>query len=476
MEETPGAGLEEAQRASFREQITIEGGRLIAIDQIAIFDRIRKKTENVGQMAVSLQEHGQIQAVVVRKPDDSDPEDQVKGRPFVLVTGGRRMAGAILNGWTHIRAEEMSNLTPYQRMKIELEENLQREEMHFADVVETKLRLHELYVSENPQHQLGDTAEAIGESVANVSRDLQLAKALRENPALRQAGSKKAAAHAVKMESYAKARELDIAARGSQPLGFNDRVVTADMRDWLRKLATGSVDLVASDLPYGIDYFDLPVGEDLSRYDDSKETTRDLLTDVIPQLLRVTSVNGWLALMAGWEGTEYIKGLIKDCCVVHFEYRKDGKSFCPGGVSKLAEKCRYLDVPPKPWIWYRPNSRNNSMHPDLHAQNQYEPILAINRGEGKIVSMERVGNVLVHDAIYGDRLHEMQKPVSLWEDIISRLAIRGSLVIDPCYGSGSGLCAAAKLSMNFAGCDLNPNMRGPAIGHIGQYYKGEVTI
>jgi ParB-like chromosome segregation protein Spo0J/DNA modification methylase len=476
MEETTGSGPEGHEGAGFGSEVTVESSRLIPIADIAVFDRIRKRVTKIEEMAVSLQHHGQLQAVTIRRPDERDDPLQVKGKPYVLVTGGRRLAGAVLNGWKEIRAEELANLSPYRRMKIELEENLQREEMHYADVVETKLRLHELYKSENPNHQIGDTAAAIGESIANVSRDLQLAQALREKPELRNAGSKKAAATAVKIESYARARELDVAARGGAVGTFQNRMVTDDMRNWLRRLKDGSVDMVASDLPYGIDYFDLPVGEAMSTYDDSKDTTRDLLTDVVPQLLRVTNVNGWLALMAGWEGTEYVKKLIQDCCITHFDYRKEGKQYCPGGVSKLSEKCQYLKLPPKPWIWFRPNSRNNAMHPDLSAQNQYEPILIVNRGQGKIITTERMGNVLVHDAIYTDRIHEMQKPVSLWEDIIGRFMVRGSLVIDPCFGSGSGLAAAANLSMNFAGCELNPAMRGPAIGFVSQYSKGEVTI
>jgi ParB/RepB/Spo0J family partition protein len=426
----------------------------------------------MASMAQSLKDNGQIQPIVVRRPDDHDDPEQIKGKTWVLVAGGRRVGGAIMAGWESIRAEDIGTLSPFQRMKIELEENLQREEMHFADVSETKLRLHELYLSENPEHQITDTAIAIGESTSNVSRDLALAQAIRKNPSLRNASSKKAAHQAVKMEEHATALQLQMTNRGYDVSNFQSRLATADARDWLRQQPDGSVDLLATDAPYGIDYFDLPVGEDLSRYDDSRETTKDLLVDVVPHLLRITNEMGWLVIMAGWEGGGYVRELVSSVCVNHFEYQRVTATgrYCHKGGKKVP--CRWLTVPPKPWIWYRPNSRNNSMHPDLHAQNQWEPIWVFNRGNGKIFNDERKGNVLVHEAVYDDRIHEMQKPVPLWQDIIERFTMRGARVADPFFGSGSTLAAAASLGREFAGCDSNESMRGPALGHVSLYYKG----
>lgn len=447
----------------------------IPVADIAVFDRIRKKInlEKVNEMARSLQENGQIQSVIVRKPDEHDPEDQVRGKPWVLVVGGRRMMAAALIDWIEIRAEDLGQMSPYKRKKIELEENLQREEMHFADVAETKLQLHELFLAENPDHQIGDTAKAIGEHISNTSRDITLGKALRANPSLRGASSKKAALQSVKMEEFGKAKMLELGSR-TEILEFQKKMVTEDMRTWLRLQATASADMVMTDLPYGIDYFDMPVGEDISKYDDSRETTRDLVTDVIPQILRVTSDKGWFVAFTGWEGYFHSRGLVATCCVEHFEYLNPETGAlvrCYGHVA--GSKCRYLRLAAKPWIWYRPNSRNNSLHPDLHAQNQYEPILVVNRGEGKVVSTTRAGNVLVHDADYSERIHDMQKPIPLWEDILERLTLMGSMVYDPCYGSATSLAACAKMSRDFKGCDSNSNLLGPARGLVSEYYKGK---
>lgn len=454
---------------------------IIPIADIAVINRIRKHVDpsKLAEMAQMLKEDGQIQSIVVRQPRETDRPEDVKGKPWVLVAGGRRIGGAILADWTEIRAEDLGDMTPYKAMRIELMENLGREEMHFADVAETKLRLHELFMIENPEQEIQQTAAAIGESVANVSRDIALAKAIRANPELRKAGSKKAAHTAVKMEEYGRARVLEMATRadGSQDAErhsfFDTRLVTADAKDWLRTVPKASVDLLLSDVPYGIDYFDLPVGADLSEYDDSAGTTAETLEKCLPEMVRIVQSSGWIVLFTGWEGYFFCREQLSRVCTTHFASFGTTDKYCESTLSgKKMEPCGRLQMPAKPWIWYRPNSRNNSMHPDLHAQNQYEPILVVNRGAGKIVSDERIGNVLVHDAVYTDRIHEMQKPVPLASDIISRLVLRGSLVCDPFFGSGALLAGAAEEACDFKGCDSNPNILGPAKGLVSLHYKG----
>ena len=440
----------------------------IPISEIGVSERIRKRIDKVPELAASLQEDGLIHAITVRPA--TVEERETLDKPWRLVTGGRRMAAAIMLGWDEIRAEDFSHLSPFRRMAIELEENIQREDMHFADICETKLRLHELYLQENPGQTLEQTAKAIGETVANVSRDLALAREIREQPELRQASSKKAAAQAVKMQQHHRTLKNQLSKQDLYMKSLEANVETADMRDWLLRQPEGSIDLLLSDLPYGIDYWDTQFEQasDLSDFDDSRKGAEDLFLDAVPKMLRAVSKNGWLVLFTGWETFFSVKDLIEDCCCAHYAYR-DSHERTP--------ECKYITCQPKPWIWWRPNSRNNAMHPDLYAQNQYETILVCNRGEAKLSGLDvsKKGNVLVYDADYGQRVHDHQKPLPLLEDLIERFTLRDQLVADCCYGSGATLAAAAKTSRRFKGCEANPNMRNPALGMIAQYYKGELT-
>jgi DNA modification methylase len=133
--------------------------------------------------------------------------------------------------------------------------------------------------------------------------------------------------------------------------------------------------------------------------------------------------------------------------------------------------CRRLKVEDPEWLWFRPNSRNPSMHPELHAQNQYEKIAVVNGGEAVLVEKSRA-NVLVYDAEYSNRIHEMQRPHDFCKEIIRRFTLPGERVVDLCFGSGSALAAAADLKRDFLGCDINPKNRGPAIGFVSTYYNG----
>ena len=49
-----------------------------------------------------------------------------------------------------------------------------------------------------------------------------------------------------------------------------------------------------------------------------------------------------------------------------------------------------------------------------------------------------------------------QKPLALYERIISVSSVEGDLVVDPFCGSGTTLLAAKRLDRRFMGCDVNP--------------------
>ena len=453
----------------------------VPIKDIAVIDRARKIYNKVEALAVSLDNFGQIHAIRIRRPKPEELE-AAAGKPWILVAGGRRMAAAMMNKWETIRAEDYDEMEPWKQLAIELEENLQRDDMHFSEIVANKAKLHERYRSVNPGWKLENTAELIGESIVNVSRDLALDRAIKENPSLKKATSKKAALQSVKRTQHLKARESQQTSN-LQSRVLRSKVVTADARDWLRLQETASVDLVAGDLPYGIGYFDYPTssnegGGGLSEYDDSTEKAKDLIVDIVPELVRVTKPTGWIILFMNWELHDFLENCINTCCKKHFGYRVDDKhKRCSNTIAEASKyTCEYPKCEPIPWLWYRPNSRNNPQQPDLHAQNQYELITVCNMGQGRLVMEGRVGNVLEFDSEYSERVHAMEKPIELWKEVIQRVTVMGEKVIDPTFGSGTSLAAAAALGRDFTGCELNPGLLDSALGLVAQFYLGEIEV
>lgn len=462
---------------------------LIPLDQIAVVERRRKDLGDIAALAESIKANGQITAAVVRPAVEADREKGVDPAvtPWVLVAGGRRFAAIMMTGLDVIRADDLGELSPMRQKILELEENLNRKELHWAEEAFLREEIHKLRQLEfgAAQSTTGegwsarDTARELNMTPGNLSKDLKLAQALRENPALKNAPTK---ASAVRMLDFNTKMEQRIAAVDGAALHTaSSKLVTADMRDFVRTLPTHSVDLCFTDFPFGIDYnFD---AEDRNKYADSQGALQDLLVDVVPEIIRVTKPSGWLALMMGSTNYEFLRECIEDCCAEHFDYadtwyeesgsgwQKLRKGRCNSFKNDPSKQCRYLSVEDPEWIWFRPNSRNPSMWPTLHAQNQFEKICVVNMGNAVLVQQNKP-NVLMYDAIYEDRIHEMQRPHDLCLDIVSRFTLGGERVLDLCFGSGSALAAAAELQRDYLGCDLNPANLGPALGWVAQHARG----
>lgn len=440
----------------------------IPVEQIALLNRRRKVMGDIDELAAEISANGQLQPGVVRRPNDRDISEGVdpNATPWVLVAGGRRFAAVCKAGLDTYMALDFGSLPPLRQKIVELNENLFRKNLEWDEEVLLKDEIHQLKTQEATQEgkvwTQVDTANFLGETPANTSRDLQLAREVKVNPDLRKVETKVGAFRSMKYDKSIAERT----ARVDQSARFKvkDRLVTADMRDFIRTLPENSIDLNFSDFKFGIDYdFDTA---DPSAYEDDVESLKDLLTDVIPQMMRVTKPTGWMALMMGSTNYEFLKNLCEHCCAIHYEYVDEHDHYA---------ECKYLKVEDPEWIWFRPNSRNPSKWPELHAQNQYEKFCVVNMGQAVLVQKNK-GNVLVHDAIYEDRLHEMQRPHSLCVDVIERLTVGGELVADFCYGSGSALAAAAELQRNFLGCDLNPNNYDRAVMWISEHYKAPFTL
>jgi ParB/RepB/Spo0J family partition protein len=164
----------------------------IPIDEIFIGRRRRKDLGNIEELAKDLTENGQITAITVRPPNALDiVEDDYTGQPWVLVAGERRITAAKRAGWNQIRAMDRESLDPITHRRLELQENLQRKEMTFLEVVQAKQEIMDLMRSINPEITQAEVAREIGETPANFSRDIAVAGTVKQqegDPASREDG------------------------------------------------------------------------------------------------------------------------------------------------------------------------------------------------------------------------------------------------------------------------------------------------
>ena len=462
--------------------------------QVPVFDIYigkRRRTEigDLEALQKDFKENGQITAITVRPPTDEEKELGIK-EPYILVAGGRRLAAALMLGWETIEAYTRAD--PIDEIKhrvLELKENLERKEMTWDEISTAKAEIlalrQEMAAKEGKTITQAEVARELKENPGTFSRDIKAAEAIAENPELKKSSSRKAALRVADMIHHEKAltNRINMAAiPGSDPTKLLRNVVrTQDARDFLRVIQSKCIDLILTDPPFGIDYWkqghkeaaggpDAKLG--MSEYDDGLENAKDILTDIVPLYAKVIRETGWILMFLGEETYDYTKKLFSDCCATHFDYRSTSQPKCCNIAIEedSPNACRFFVPEPKPWIWYRPNSRNRSRYPERHAQNQYEDILVVNGGSARLT--KHCGNVLVYDAEYGEeRIHANQKPLDLLLELIDRTTLYGDTVLDTFFGSGAHLAAAMRAGRFIMGCDLNEDMLAPALGFISKNYQ-----
>lgn len=465
---------------------------LVNLSDITVQKRGRKELGDISGLAESFKLNKQITPITIRpaRPDDLDFDGKPVTTKWVLLAGGRRFLAATTLGWEQLDCKNFGDLPPLEQKIIELEENLQRKEMTWSEEDAMRSEIHRLRTLQATEAgatwTARDTARELGEHPATISRAIKVTEAIKNDPHLRNVGSKGAALRIIDMREHLQARERR-GERGVQDV--RDVLVLQDCRIWLPTLATASVDMVLTDPPYGID-FDEAAGKVSRRqkdrgigrgfgsgFGDGEEATKDMLTDVIPEMMRILKPTGWLVMFQSDFLYDFAKLLMEDCCLTHFEYRDEtsGDKHCIKGGGD-SPPCTFGFVEEPRWLWYRPNSKNLPHFPDRHVQSQYEPMLVFNRGKGRILKQwngtRPVGNVLEYDSEYGDRIHTTQKPVALASEVAERLTIVGDLVVDPFFGSGSLLAGVAVRGRKIAGCEVNDNIFEQAIAHVVNVIEG----
>lgn len=67
--------------------------------------------------------------------------------------------------------------------------------------------------------------------------------------------------------------------------------------------------------------------------------------------------------------------------------------------------------------------------------------------------------------------HPFAKPFSLWKQLFSAVCIKGQVVCDPCFGSGSMPIAAAQFGLRPVGCEINPDHYNNGIQNLKVAYR-----
>lgn len=97
-------------------------------------------------------------------------------------------------------------------------------------------------------------------------------------------------------------------------------------------------------------------------------------------------------------------------------------------------------------IWDKGNSTPNRWY-----MQAYECIMFFSKGKAFSINNPGTSNILRVRNIHRKRYHPTEKPVSLMQVLIENSSQRGDIVLDPFMGSGSTGVAAQHLGRNFVG-------------------------
>lgn len=333
------------------------------------------------------------------------------------------MFGAIVhNGepvpFGHIPYVRLSQLPLEQIEEAELEENVQRKDLTWQEVVAARARLHEHLLKQNPEQTITATAERIfGEAATSkrkineVSEAIQLSRFLAD-PLVANAPDEKTARRAIKDELARQERR--------------ERIATLDLTSVQHKIFLGDsyqradadvgdarFDVILTDPPYGIDAdaagqtFD---GESHD-YDDSEAAFQRVLTD-LPQLC---------ARLCKPQAHVY----------VFCDIRRFGELF-------VAFELGGFTVWPKPIIWDK-GTVGSYGNIEFGPRACYDAILYANMGQKPAQGGARdVINITQRT----DHEHPAGKPAELYSELLKRSVLPGDRVADFFAGSGPILLAA----------------------------------
>lgn len=412
--------------------------------------RQRKELGEIAKLAESIKHYGQIQPILI-------------DRDGCLVAGGRRLAACLIAG-INVRACYRDSIDPVLLRELELEENIQRKPLTPAEEVLATSELVELKrkrlgtptQGREGGFTLNDAADLLGKSKASVIEDIQLAEAIKLFPNLADCKSKSDIKKAVKtiervQESVAALAKYEDTIKRSDDFVFVNRAA----EDYLPGIAAGSVDLFFTDPPYGIDIHELAMtvggetGGEITttntRYDDSEKYAKNLLATLCRESYRITRDTGHAFIF---------------CAPSHFTWLSD----CMRSVGWL--------VAPRPIVWIKRESGQNNQ-PEKWFSSAYEFILFARKPNSKLVLQGKPDWIQCDIVNSSTRIHQAEKPIALLQELISRVALPGSYMIDPCAGSGALVEAGLSMKLLCLASEKEMETYALAAGRIAKFKKGQ---
>ena len=397
-------------------------------------ERSRREVGDVQALANSIKEKRQILPIVVT-------------RNFELIDGGRRLAACIL-AQKQVKCVYEDVVDDAELKELEIEANCFRKDFTPAERAEAVETYHSLKQTRNGVAQSGSlnsgwtlqqTADSLGMSKANVIKQLQIHEMIQAFPELKKAKKLSDVVKAAKgLNRLADA--VVGASNYEQVIKQNKKtfdIFCCDALEHMLSVPDKSINLLLTDPLYGIDADKTAInlggntGGSLTSsgytISDSSKDPFFLYRAIAEQSFRFCTEDAHGYVFIGPE---------------HYHTVRD--IFIVAGWR----------VNIKPIIWIKREVGQCNV-PTAWPASCYEMLLYVRKDASVLVKQGMPDWLECPPVLSSTKTHPFEKPVPVWSNLISRSAIPGQRMYDPCMGSGSSVEAAIRNKLFATGIDID---------------------
>lgn len=423
----------------------------IPVDQIDPGSRARQDYKDIKALLQSINEHGQIQPIALIKKEsitdweEYDSEDLDEDKPYLILAGGRRLEAFKMGKIEEIEAKVFDKERDLIEIKkIELYENLDREDLEWSEEVKLKAEIHKLETEISEQsgdkQSIRQTANKLQVSHGNLSEDLKLADAMEILPQLRKHKKKSDAKKELKqmmkaIEDRDAVKKIKEEREGSDKETLHKKIAgcykNIKYLEGMEKFDKQTVDFLELDPPLQIGFEDIDRYDHQSYGDVASDQYLPFMEQTLKEAHRVLKNNSWIIV---WYPIEpWHQPLLELMQDIGFKTR---------GI---------------PMIWDK--TRGQTRAPNTNMGNTYEVAFYGRKGEAMLEKPGRK-NIFQHKPVdKSKRFHPTEKPIELYMDILSTFCRKGAITITGFAGSGNMVLAAQNLDMNCTGFDTSSDWK-----------------
>lgn len=415
---------------------------------------------HITELAASIKQYGLLNAVVL---DDEN----------YIVAGFCRWSAIKLLGWDKIPYNRMRGLSLLEKKIIELEENVRRKQLSYIEEAEAISELHSLKCLEDPTWTQEKTAAMFDKKKSTVSNSIQLAAAVKEDPTIKEAETLTGALQRLERKKEIKRREHEVALRSEGRAPTLSAVMQlGDAAELIKQVPDETFDAIVTNPPFGVE-LDLGAGAN-SVYFDEEDYITDLVRGLCPEWYRTLKPNSWLVSFFDLRKitySSYVQKLMAAAShLTQWIIETNGASLPTHireainsiiidgvrahGLAGWLEQAGF-EVNVLPCIWVKPNKTQGVIRdPNRHMVVAYEALLFARKGVAPLLKQGHQ-NIFIYDTVTGTRDHPLEMNVDLCKELVSMVAVSGSLVHDSFAGSASIGLGALEHRCHFLGFELD---------------------